>query len=144
MLLSRSKHDRWVWDPRGCGSNVAYLLFTGPIPYIMKGSMNSTQHLINGINRADIDYAIVDVFVILSTRSETREHRRFMFTTGLVLYWNCRNNTNEQTNRHKICFCMANRDRQINLWDTVIQLLGLNTYITLIHLCPYEQCIYIC
>jgi len=48
--------------------------------------MNSTQHLITGIKRADIDYDIFDVFVILSTRSETREQRRFMFTTGLVLY----------------------------------------------------------
>ena len=84
MLLSRSKHDHRVWDPRGCGSHVAYLLFTWPKPYIMKGSMNSTKHLINGIKRAEIDYDIVDVFVILSTRSETREHRRFMFTTGLV------------------------------------------------------------
>jgi len=36
---------------------------------------------------------------------------------------------------------MANRDRQINLWDTVIQLLGLNTYITLTNLGSYEQCI---
>ena len=38
---------------------------------------------------------------------------------------------------------MANRDRQIKLWDTVIQLLGLNTYITLTTLGPYEQCIHL-
>jgi len=36
---------------------------------------------------------------------------------------------------------MANRDRHIKLWDTVIQIHGLNTYITLTNLGPYEQCI---
>ena len=49
----------------------------------------------------------------------------------------------KQVTVHKICFCMANRDRQIKLWDTVIQIHGLNTYITLTNLGPYEQCIYL-
>ena len=38
---------------------------------------------------------------------------------------------------------MANRDRQIKLWDTVIQIHELNSYITLTNLGPYEQCIYL-